>query len=89
MPSPYEKLSKACLSEWFTISSELKPNYKHVVELDTTVKPNKETIHALEEYLELCDFFIAMLQEMKQIGQSLSTSIVQPILRGMIKSSAL
>ncbi len=63
MRSPYEKLSKACLSEWFITSSELKANYKHAMELDTMVKPNKETIHALEEYLELCEFFIAMLQE--------------------------
>jgi hypothetical protein len=61
LASPYEKLSKACLSEWFITSSELKANYKHAVELDTIVKPNKETIHALEEYLELCEFFIAML----------------------------
>jgi hypothetical protein len=51
VPSPYEKLSKACLSEWFITCNELKPNYKHAVELDTIVKPNKKTIHALEEYL--------------------------------------
>ncbi len=51
MPSPYKKLNKACLSKWFTTSGELKPNYKHAVELDTIMKPNKKTIHALEEYL--------------------------------------
>lgn len=69
MPSLYEKLNKACLSKWFITSNELKPNYKHALELDTILKPNKETIHALEEYLELCEFFISMLQKMKQIGQ--------------------
>jgi hypothetical protein len=42
IPSPYEKLSKACLSKWFTTSSELKPNCKHAVELDTIMKPNKQ-----------------------------------------------
>jgi hypothetical protein len=31
MPSPYEKLSRACSWDWFTTSGELKPNYKHVV----------------------------------------------------------
>ncbi len=51
------------------------------------MKPNKENIHALEEYLELRELFVAMLQKMKQIGEPLSTSIVQPILKGMIKSS--
>lgn len=50
MPSLYEKLHKACLWDWFTTFGELKPNYNHVVELDTTMKSNKKTIHALEEY---------------------------------------
>lgn len=67
MPSPYEKLSKACLSKWFTKSGELKPNYKHAMEPDTIMKPNKETIYALEEYLELHDSFIAMLQTMRRV----------------------
>jgi hypothetical protein len=30
MPSFYEKLSKACLWEWFATSGELKANYEHV-----------------------------------------------------------
>jgi hypothetical protein len=33
MPSLNEKLNKACLWEWFTKSGELKPNYKHVVQV--------------------------------------------------------
>jgi hypothetical protein len=51
------------------------------------MKPNKKTIYALEEYLELQDSFIAMLQKMRWVEQSISISIVQPIFRGMIKSS--
>jgi hypothetical protein len=50
MPNPYEKLHKACSWDWFTIVGELKPNHKHVVELDTIMKSNEEIIHALEEY---------------------------------------
>lgn len=53
------------------------------------MKPNKETIYALEEYLELQDSFIAMLQKMRQVEQPISINIVQPILRGMIKFSTL
>jgi hypothetical protein len=30
MPSPYEKLNRACLREWFTTNGELKSNYEHV-----------------------------------------------------------
>jgi hypothetical protein len=67
MSSPYEKLNRACLWDWFIIYGVLKPNYKHVVDFNTTMKPNKETIYTLEEYLELHDSFIAMLQKMKQV----------------------
>ncbi len=62
MPSAYEKLSKACLSKWFTTSGELKPNYKHALELDTIVKPNKKKlfVHWRNTYnYEI--FFVAML----------------------------
>jgi hypothetical protein len=67
MPSPYERLNRACLWDWFIIYSEQKPNYKHAVEFNTIMKPNKETIYALEEYLELHDSFIAMLQTMRRV----------------------
>jgi hypothetical protein len=50
IPSPYEKLNRACLWEWFTTSGELKPNYKHALEVGTIVKSNKESMHALEDY---------------------------------------
>jgi len=55
MPSPYEKSW-----DWFTTTSELKPIYKHLVELDTTMKSNKESVNAFEEYPKLCDSFLAM-----------------------------
>jgi hypothetical protein len=58
MPSPYEKLRMACLWDWFITTSELKPSYKHV---GTTMKSNKESVHAFEEYQKLCDSFLAML----------------------------
>jgi hypothetical protein len=61
MPSPYEKLSRACLWEWFITSGELKPNYKHAMEVGTTMKSNKESMNALEDYLEVCDSFVVML----------------------------
>ncbi len=59
--NPYEKFSRACLWEWFTIGSELKPNYKHAMEVGTTMKSNKESMHALEDYPKVCDSFIVML----------------------------
>jgi len=37
------------------------------MEFNTTMKPNKSTIYTLEEYLELHDSFIAMLQKMKRV----------------------
>ncbi len=83
MPSPYEKLNKACLWEWFTTSGELKPNYKHVVQVAIIW----ESMHALEDYQEVHDSLVAMLQKMKKIRHVLSPNIVQPIFHGMIKST--
>ncbi len=61
MPSPYEKLSRACLWEWYTTSGGLKPNYKHVMQVGTTVKSNKKSMCALEDYLEVYDSIVVML----------------------------
>jgi len=53
IPSPYEKLEKASLRDWFTPNGDLKPNYIHATRLGTTVKPNKRNLLVLEEHLEL------------------------------------
>jgi hypothetical protein len=73
------------LIEWFITSGELKPNYKHAMKVGTTMKSNRESMHALEDYLKVCDSLVVMLQKMKEVGQPLSTSIVQPIIHEMIK----
>jgi hypothetical protein len=46
-------------------------------------------MHALEDYLEVHDSLVAMLQKMKQVGHALSPDIVQPNFHGMIKSTTL
>jgi hypothetical protein len=87
--SPYEKFSRACLWEWFITSGELKPKYKHAMGVGTTMKSNKKSMHALEDYLKVHDSLVVMLWKMRKIGQSLSIGIVQPIFHGMIKFVAL
>jgi hypothetical protein len=42
----------------------------------------------IEEYSTLRDELVIVLQKMKNVGQPLSTSMAQPILRGMIESLA-
>jgi hypothetical protein len=44
------------------------------------MKPNKETIHALEEYLELCDFFVAMLQKWNKLDNHFQLALCNPSL---------
>jgi hypothetical protein len=61
MPSPYEKLNRTCLREWFTISGELELNYKHAVKVGITLKSNKESMHALENYPKVHDSLLVML----------------------------
>lgn len=66
MLSPYERLNRACLGDWFTMNNKLQPNYMHVMELRSAMKPNKENVHALsKEHPTIHDSFIDMLQKMK------------------------
>jgi hypothetical protein len=58
-----------------------------VIQQGTIVKHLKQQ-PILEEYLTLHDDLVTMLQKMISVGQMLSTSIVQLILRVMIKSLA-
>lgn len=53
----------AWLWEWFTTSGELKPNYKHVVEVGTIMKSNKESMHVLEDYPKVRDSLVVMWYE--------------------------
>ncbi len=58
--------------------------------LGTKVKSNKKkSMRALKDYLEVCDSLVVMLQKMRKVGQPLSMGIVQPIIHGMIESTAL
>jgi hypothetical protein len=55
------------------------------MEVGTTMKSNKKSMHAFEDYPKVCHSLVVMLQKMKKVGQPLSTSIVQPIIHGMIE----
>ncbi len=48
----------------------------------------KQHLLILEEYYTLRDELIIVFQKMRSVGQPLSTSMVQPILRSMIESLA-
>jgi hypothetical protein len=61
IPSPYEKLGRANLWDWFTRHSELKPNYIHATRLGTTIKPNKRNLQVLEEHPKLRDVLVNLL----------------------------
>ncbi len=51
-----------------------------------TVKSNKESMHALENYPKVHNSLVVMLRKMREVGQLFSTGIVQPIFRGIIES---
>ncbi len=85
MPSLYEKLIRVCLWEWFITNGELKSNYKHVMEVGTSIKFNKKSMHVMKNYLEVCHSLVVMLRKMKKIGQLLSIGSMQPIFHRMIE----
>jgi hypothetical protein len=45
-------------------------------------------MHALENYPKVHDSLVVMLRKMREVGQSFSIGIVQPIFCGMIESIA-
>jgi hypothetical protein len=53
------------------------------------MKDLKQHMPILEEYLVFRDELVTMLQKMRSVGQPLSSSVVQPILKGMIESFVL
>jgi hypothetical protein len=46
------------------------------MKVGTTMKSNKKSMHALEDYLKFCDLVVVMLRKMKEVGQPLSIGIV-------------
>jgi hypothetical protein len=68
MLNPYEKLSRACLWEWFITSGDLKPNYKDAMEVGITMKSKKKSMYTLGDYLKVCDSLVVMLQKMNEVG---------------------
>ncbi len=85
VPSPHEKLVKSNLWIWFTPKGKLWPNYLQATEQETVIKHLKH-LPILKEYPTLWNELVTMLQKMINVGQPLSTSVVQPILRGIIES---
>jgi hypothetical protein len=53
IPSPYEKLMKANLRDWFTPNGEVKPNYIHAAKLEITKKQNKRHLLIFEKHPKL------------------------------------
>jgi hypothetical protein len=88
VPSPYKKLAKNSLWSWFTTKGEFRPNYLQVAQ-GTIVRHFKQHLSFFKKYPTLQDDLVTMLQKMRSVGQPLSTSIVQTILRGMVECLAL
>jgi hypothetical protein len=68
IPSPYEKLGRASLWDWFTPHNDLKPNYIHAQQLGTAIKKTKYNMLVLEEYPMLQNTLVTMLQKMRKVG---------------------
>jgi hypothetical protein len=61
MFSPYAKVPKSTMWEWFTKEGELKENYMEAAQRKTEVKNPKNNLPKLEEYPELHDEMVRVL----------------------------
>ena len=87
-PSPYKKLGRSSLYDWFDEKGELQANYKETKNLGHHPKKQDQNLPILENYSHVRDQFVSKLQKMRKAGQTLLISIVQPILRGMFEALA-
>jgi hypothetical protein len=61
MFSPYAKLNKSIMWEWFTKEGELKENYMETTQHGTIVKSAKWNLLEFEKYCELRDEMVHVL----------------------------
>ena len=87
-PSPYEKLSRASLWDWFDELGELRPLFKEALELGYYVCHQKQNHHILEDHPHLRDQLVSNIEKLREGGHTLLFSIVQPILRRIIEAKA-
>lgn len=87
-PSPYQKLGRSSLYDWFDERGELKDNYKEAAALGYHTMKQDQNMPILENYPQIRDELVSNLQRMREAGQTLLISIVQPILKGMIEALA-
>jgi hypothetical protein len=87
--NPYKKLGRTNLIyDWFIDKRKIKIKYVHVNKLGTQVETRKQNLPILENHPILRYSIVTMLQKMREANQLLATSIVQPIICGMIESLA-
>jgi len=65
-------------------SVKIKIKYAHLVELSAWIQTKKQNLIILKIHL-ITNLIISMLQTIKEAKKPLATSIVQPMLHGMIK----
>ena len=87
-PNPYKKLGRSSLYDWFDEKKELQANYKEAANLEHHPKKQDQNLPILDNYPHVRDQLVSKLQKMREAGQTLLISIVQPILRGMFKALA-
>ena len=74
--------------DWFDEKRELQANYKEAANLGHHPKTKDQNLPILDNYPHVRDELVSKLQKMREAGQTLLISIVQPILRGMFEALA-
>jgi len=65
-PSPYEKLSRASLWNWFDDKGDLRPNFKEASDLGHHVKHQKQNFHVLENHPHVRDQLVSKLEKLRE-----------------------
>jgi len=82
--SPFDKLSKSFLKEWFTLVKKLKLGVEKSIERGRTFTIMEQHIPILNCRLEVRDELMSLVQKIRAFGQALSGPIVQPIIQSFL-----
>jgi hypothetical protein len=85
VPSPHAKLSRGTMWGWFTNNGVLKEYYIRAMKHGTSMENSKQNMPKLEEHPKLKDEMVHILQKMRNVGQPLSTGMMQSITHELIR----
>jgi hypothetical protein len=87
--SPFDKVAKSSLAEWFTFDGRFKPRIQNSIKRCIAFIMSQQWVTILEHRPKLKEELQSLLQNIKTSRQVLLGPIVQPIIHGFFEHKTL